>query len=71
LLLGLQFQKLGRFQKRFDAHFCPVRRRKNGRRIVFLKTGHKANAMCFLPGEEVSRLNVGKGEGEEGKKKKG
>lgn len=24
LLLRLQFQKLGRFQKRFDAHFCAV-----------------------------------------------
>lgn len=24
LLLGLQFQKLGCFQERFDAHFCPV-----------------------------------------------
>lgn len=23
LLLGLQFQELGGFQKRFDAHFCP------------------------------------------------
>lgn len=38
LLLGLKFQKLGRFQKRFDAHFCPLEN------TFFRRKGCKADA---------------------------
>lgn len=50
LLLGLQFQKLGCFQKRFDAHFCPV-----GRTVAQFFKRKAIKQMQYAPGHDRER----------------
>lgn len=66
LLLGLKFQKLGRFQKRFDAHFCPLENTFFGEKAV------KQTRLCVQPATgRGSRSEAEGGVGGRKEKKRG